>query len=136
MEYPQLDVTITDRPEVLSLISANVEANGLQARVEAFDWSNRAHHEKISAEHWDVVLAADVVYFEEQDPLLYALSAVAKDRPETLVVLAYRTRTPEDLQYLQQRVLSAFRLVDRFSVDAPECGQSEILLLRWRDDEN
>ncbi|KAF4662042.1 hypothetical protein FOZ61_002793 [Perkinsus olseni] len=135
-KYPELDVTVTDRPEVRGLISANIEANGLQghARAEAFDWSNRAHHGKIRAQKWDVVLAADVVYFEEQDPLLYALSAVAEDRPETLVVLAYRTRTPEDLEYLQSRVLSAFRLVDRFSMEAPGCGRSEILSLRWRGD--
>ncbi|KAF4757073.1 hypothetical protein FOZ63_023534 [Perkinsus olseni] len=135
-KYPELDVTVTDRPEVLGLISANIEANGLQghARAEAFDWSNRAHHDKIRAQKWDVVLAADVVYFEEQDPLLYALSAVAEDRPETLVVLAYRTRTPEDLEYLQSRVLSAFRLVDRFSMEAPGCGRSEMLSLRWRGD--
>ncbi|KAF4671536.1 hypothetical protein FOL47_001460 [Perkinsus chesapeaki] len=131
--YPELDVTVTDRPEVLGLISANIKANNLQehASAEGFDWSSKVHHDKIRAQHWDVVLAADVVYFEEQDPLLYALSAVAEDRPDTLVVLAYRTRTPEDLEYLQERVLSAFNVVDRFTMEEPGSGRSEILSLRW-----
>lgn len=51
----------------------------------------------------DFLLAADVIYFEEQDPLVNALQELLS--PETLLLLAYRERTPADRQYLEEVIL-------------------------------
>eukprot|EP00411_Alexandrium_monilatum_P121325 CAMPEP_0175642130 /NCGR_PEP_ID=MMETSP0097-20121207/5108_1 /TAXON_ID=311494 /ORGANISM="Alexandrium monilatum, Strain CCMP3105" /LENGTH=247 /DNA_ID=CAMNT_0016947909 /DNA_START=1 /DNA_END=740 /DNA_ORIENTATION=+ len=103
-------VTLTDRAELVPLLERNLELNGLRdgCRAEALDWT-WASRSPLAAAHraggaLEVLLAADVVYFEEQDPLLDALLALMQPGL-TVLVLAYRERTPMDRSYLNERVL-------------------------------
>ena len=50
-----------------------------------------------------MLLAADVIYFEEQDPLVQALDELMSS--ETLLLLAYKERTVADRQYLEEVIL-------------------------------
>jgi len=70
----------------------------------------------------DLVLAADVVYFEEQDPLIGALIALMKPG-WTKLILAYRERTRADRAYLDERILPKlqFQHFDYSTADKGEC---------------
>lgn len=131
-------VTLTDRDELVPLLRKNIVHNGLTGvcHAEALDWSAASqsplaacNRGKIGA--LDVVLAADVVYFEEQDPLIGAL--VALMAPEhTVLVLAYRERTFADREYLVEGMLPFLTDVRRSDYGTPEHGSTEIYVGRMR----
>jgi len=110
-------VALTDRVELVPLMERNIELNGLSSncRAEPLDWPlawesplSAASRAASGAAPLDVVVAADVVYFEEQDPLIEALSALLV--PEhTVLVLAYRQRTDADRAYPQRQDLADAR---------------------------
>ncbi|CAK9105627.1 unnamed protein product [Durusdinium trenchii] len=70
-------VALTDYAELVPLMERNIALNQLTgtARAVALDWSAAASSEFAGddAAPLDLILAADVVYFEEQDPLVDAL---------------------------------------------------------------
>lgn len=133
-------VAITDRAELVPLIERNIELNdvGGNCRGEALDWVlafesalGAAKRAAAGAEKFDVLLAADVVYFEEQEPLIEALSFLMV--PEhTVLVLAYRERTDADRRYLNERILPSLLDAKRYDYSAGEAGSCEIYIGKRR----
>jgi len=124
-------VTVTDRIELVPLITKNIEVNGLTAncRAQALDWpfacdSSLACINRGDAGPLDIVLAADVVYYEEQDPLMDALVALLAPQ-HTVLVLAYRQRTSADREYLEQRILPRLAY-QKLEHSNPQHGSCEI----------
>mmetsp|Transcript_56284 Transcript_56284/g.163181 ORF Transcript_56284/g.163181 Transcript_56284/m.163181 type:complete len:254 (-) Transcript_56284:82-843(-) len=133
------EVSITDRADLVPLIARNIELNGVapNCRAEALDW-DLAYDSPLAARcreaagraPLDVVLAADVVYFEEQDPLVEALSALLAPR-QTVLVLAYRERTAADRAYVDGVILPKLDYT-RLMYGAPAHGECEIYVGRLR----
>uniref|UniRef100_A0A7S0B7M7 Calmodulin-lysine N-methyltransferase n=1 Tax=Pyrodinium bahamense TaxID=73915 RepID=A0A7S0B7M7_9DINO len=132
-----LSVTLTDRTELVPLLDRNVELNGLSGAcgAQALDWS-WAHRSPLAAAGssavgpLDLLLAADVVYFEEQEPLLDAITALMAPG-RTMLALAYRERTPMDRHYLNERILPRLD-ASRVDYEAPGHGSCEIYVGRLR----
>jgi len=131
---------LTDRLELIPLMDRNIELNEVTGvcSAQALDWpialqSPLSHVKRKAAGETplDIVLAADVVYFEEQDPLMEALKALLA--PEhTLLVLAYRERTKADRAYLDGRILP---MLDYTRTDyTAEQGMTEVYIGRRRKD--
>eukprot|EP00929_Paragymnodinium_shiwhaense_P049150 TRINITY_DN24807_c0_g1_i1.p1 TRINITY_DN24807_c0_g1~~TRINITY_DN24807_c0_g1_i1.p1 ORF type:complete len:251 (+),score=37.20 TRINITY_DN24807_c0_g1_i1:75-827(+) len=124
-------VAITDREDLVPLISQNISLNGLDGvcSAEPLDWPHARTSPLAASKRvegpLDVVLAADVVYFEEQDPLIDAFEALMKPRHTTLV-LAYRERTDADRRYLEDCILPKLHEPTRIDYSWEENGSCEI----------
>lgn len=133
-------VTMTDLVELVPLMRKNIELNGLEGNcfADTLDWtmssdsplsvSNRG---KAGEGPLDVVLGADIVYFEEQEPLMDAIDALMAPR-HTILVLAYKERTGADRAYLNERILPRLEEVTRTDYEAGDVGQCEIYVGRMR----
>lgn len=104
-------VTLTDLVELIPLIDKNIELNGLQSvcAAETLDWMDAGRSPLAASNRGtegplDILLAADVVYVEEQEPLLGAMVALMAPG-HTQLVLAYINRSPADRTYLNTRIL-------------------------------
>ena len=89
------EVLATDwAPDALELVAANAAANGLNVTTALVDW----HDAPTSVQalgHFDVVLAADVLYEERNAaPLLAMLGAVVAEDGEALVADPGRRHAP------------------------------------------
>ncbi|CAJ1442356.1 unnamed protein product [Effrenium voratum] len=128
-------VLLTDYDELVPLLQRNILHNGLSnCHAEAFDWQLAAGSDLATRDGvpLDIILAADVVYFEEQDPLVDALKELMV--PEhTVLVLAYRERTPADRLYVEDVILPNLQAV-RVDFETAEHGSCEIYVGRWRSD--
>ncbi|CAE8706547.1 unnamed protein product, partial [Polarella glacialis] len=126
-------VSLTDYAELVPLLRQNIKLNGLEGNCSALalDWPLAPQSSLAVARRpggpLDVVLAADVVYFEEQDPLVDALEALMAPR-QTVLVLAYRERTSSDRFYLQERILPRLEAPQRIDYGSPEHGSCEIYI--------
>lgn len=130
-------VTITDRMELVPLIKQNIKLNGVEETCQALslDWtlamnSPLATANRGDAAPLDLVLAADVVYFEEQDPLIDALKALMLPG-HTELVLAYRQRTLADRMYLDERILPRLDAPRLVRYETAEHGATEIYIGKW-----
>jgi len=104
-------VALTDLVELVPLMDKNVDLNGLRGvcTCETLDWLDAASSPLAAANRGaqgplDILLAADVVYVEEQEPLLGAMVALMAPG-HTRLVLAYINRSPADRVYLNTRIL-------------------------------
>lgn len=115
-------VSVTDRADLLALAQQNVELNGVGdvVKVQELDWFDVAGSDVLRDE-FDIVIGADIVYWEEQDPLMHCLKDLLK--PSTIFVLAYRNRTELDKQYLDDTILPNFeyRKIDYATPDDVCC---------------
>eukprot|EP00419_Tripos_fusus_P049274 CAMPEP_0172820286 /NCGR_PEP_ID=MMETSP1075-20121228/15160_1 /TAXON_ID=2916 /ORGANISM="Ceratium fusus, Strain PA161109" /LENGTH=228 /DNA_ID=CAMNT_0013660929 /DNA_START=139 /DNA_END=825 /DNA_ORIENTATION=+ len=127
-------VVLTDLVELLPLMNRNLELNGLlnTCRVDVLDWDGAAASpHSVASRHrsgdaaLDILLAADVVYIEEQEPLIEALVALMKPG-HTQLVLAYKNRNPGDRRYLQERILPRLDGVRFAEFSTPEDGRTEL----------
>lgn len=122
------DVCITDYDDIVPLIEKNIALNAPYAGVmtaKVLDWSN-AEVSELANVPWDFVLAADVVYAEEQEPLLDAIRCVCHD--ETKFILAYRERSYADRQYLEERILVAFVSVIKENIAFDDDNKCEVYI--------
>lgn len=132
-------MVVTDRSELVPLLERNIQLNDLSdnCTAEALDWSVVESSTLFSAAGQgsatplDVILAADVIYYEEQDPLAQALQALMTPG-HTELVLAYRERTPADRGYLQDRLLPRLDNARRVDFAAGVNGNCEIYIGRLR----
>jgi predicted nicotinamide N-methyase len=93
------DVVVTDLPEMIPLLSANIGANSLNARAQALPlrWGD-AYDLDAALEHgpFDMVIGSDILYAPERfDELLDTV--VALTAPGAVVALAYPRRFTEGL---------------------------------------
>jgi len=137
-------VRITDLPELVDLMKKNIELNFPDLRrkedgktikfiedaidlrdidseiwADSLDWGScyvRKDQDEIpDDEKFEIILGADIVYVEEQDPLIQALEAYLT-RPETskdtsyqpVLILGYRERSFADREYLNERIIPRF----------------------------
>lgn len=107
------EVAITDMSQIVPLISRNIELNSVQATCSAkpLEWSAAedsplaaARRKATGLKPLNIVLAADVLYVEEQEPLVSAVEALLEPK-DTIFILAYTQRTIADRAYLEQRIL-------------------------------
>mmetsp|Transcript_73330 Transcript_73330/g.132043 ORF Transcript_73330/g.132043 Transcript_73330/m.132043 type:complete len:217 (+) Transcript_73330:96-746(+) len=131
-------VVLTDLIELLPLMDKNLLLNDLcsNCHSETLDWlaaesSALAFANRQAEGPLDILLAADVVYVEEQEPLMGALLALMAPGHTTLV-LAYKNRNAGDREYLNSRILP--RLVDvKFAeFSTPEDGLTEIYVGKFK----
>mmetsp|Transcript_20705 Transcript_20705/g.57827 ORF Transcript_20705/g.57827 Transcript_20705/m.57827 type:complete len:254 (+) Transcript_20705:96-857(+) len=130
------EVVLTDMAPVVGLMQRNIALNGLGAscRAEVLDWESPWSSPAVgSSPPFDVVLAADVLYFEAQDPFVEALEALLTPG-HTELVLAYRERTPADRSFLEGSVLARLEGVRYVECRgaADERGGCEIYVGRLR----
>merc|ERR1719247_1623646 len=85
------DVVVTDLPEMIPLLSANIRANSLSARAQAMPlhWGD-AYDVEAALEHgpFDMVIGTDILYAPERFDLLLD-TIVALTAPGAVVALAY-----------------------------------------------
>jgi predicted nicotinamide N-methyase len=106
------EMVLTDREELRPVVAKNVELNDLSgvARFEKFDWSDPVDAKRISQlPSFDFVIASEVIYAEEQEPLVHALAAVAGNAK---IFIQYTNRTEADGEYLSDRLGKVVRLVE------------------------
>jgi len=110
-------VTATDREELRELVEFNAKVNDCgNLKFAAFDWEEPENFKVPSV---DLIIAADVIYYEEQDPLLNALRyCLARSSAE--VVIAYRQRTELDRVFLESVILPQFQVTMRKLDDGVE----------------
>jgi len=80
---------ITDNePEVVQLMRRNIQANGLEAAVSAhvLDWSDASTF--LLKRHFDLIVAADVLYDGDGTALAHAVEAHMAERPQTVAYVA------------------------------------------------
>eukprot|EP00929_Paragymnodinium_shiwhaense_P006785 TRINITY_DN110744_c0_g1_i1.p1 TRINITY_DN110744_c0_g1~~TRINITY_DN110744_c0_g1_i1.p1 ORF type:complete len:277 (-),score=54.84 TRINITY_DN110744_c0_g1_i1:8-838(-) len=132
-------VTLTDLVELVPLMEKNIRLNALDASCSAdtLDWL-KADKSSLAAANCrdtdgplDIVLAADVVYVEEQEPLMGALLALMEPM-HTWLVLAYLNRNPGDREYLNTRILPRLDSVRSAVYSTAEDGATEIYVGRLR----
>jgi len=131
-------VVLTDLVELLPLMVNNIAHNFVEGtcRAETLDWltanvSPLAAVNREAEGPLDVVLAADVVYVEEQEPLMGALLALMAPG-HTQLVLAYKNRNPGDREYLNSRILPRMEEVREMKYSTPEDGMTELFICRLR----
>ncbi len=100
-----------NRSDLLALAQQNVDSNGVGAvaKVAELDWfspESSVIKNSSTALSFDLIIGADIVYWEEQDPLMHCLKELMT--PSTTFVLAYRNRTELDRQYLDDVILPHF----------------------------
>ena len=98
-------VQASDRKEMRDLVECNGKKNNSNVIFKEFDW---CEPENAKLDLFDVVLAADVLYFEEQDPFLHALRFCLARNPKSVAVIAYRERTDFDRMFLNETLLPEF----------------------------
>lgn len=130
-------VHISDRGDLVPLIERNIELNHLSKNCHAcdLDWlqasqSPLAFRNRKDAGPLDIVIAADVVYFEEQEPLLGALLEVVAPN-KTVLVLAYRERTCADRDYLENTILPLLS-AERFDLSSEDHGACEVYVGKFK----
>lgn len=113
-----LQVILTDRESVAHVASANISANDLKcsAEFETLDWGDKYQLDAFRIRHprIDFIIGTEIVYAEEQEPLLNALSAVCESNPDgskPILILSYTNRSEGDEQYLSS-------VLERFTVRA------------------
>jgi predicted nicotinamide N-methyase len=93
------EVFVTDLPEMLPLLAANIGANSLAARAQAMPlrWGNEYDLEAALARGpFDMIIGTDILYAPERfDDLLATL--VELTAPGAVVMLAYPRRFTEGL---------------------------------------
>ena len=104
---------LTDRSCVRPVVEKGISENGIEniARFAEFDWGDPDDLAKYNQKTFDVVIGSELVYAEEQEPLINALGAVCG--ASSLLILSYRERSEGDSTYFSERILSRFRLVNR-----------------------
>ena len=106
---------LTDREILWSPVSAAIHANGLQGTCEfnTFDWGDGEDLEKFKNRIDFDIVAAEIIYVEEQEPLINALDAVLSQRSDLsfpTLILYYKTRSDEDYKYFTEEILARFTL--------------------------
>jgi hypothetical protein len=113
-------VVMTDRESLQYVIEKEIVDNGLAqiAEFKSFDWGNIDHLHEFGIhreQHIDIVIGTELVYAEEQEPLLNALRAVSmknKNGSKPIIILSYMTRSDEDEKYMDS-ILREFSLVKK-----------------------
>lgn len=103
-------VQASDRDELKALVEANATGNDCKLLFKAFDWTEP---ENASLASFDLVIAADVLYFEEQDPFLHALRFCMHGNANREAVIAYRERTSLDRTFLEETILPVFKVTKK-----------------------
>eukprot|EP00928_Gymnodinium_smaydae_P082043 TRINITY_DN65476_c0_g1_i1.p1 TRINITY_DN65476_c0_g1~~TRINITY_DN65476_c0_g1_i1.p1 ORF type:complete len:265 (+),score=42.80 TRINITY_DN65476_c0_g1_i1:77-871(+) len=132
-------VVLTDLIELVPLMDRNIELNSMEAvvRSETLDWLKAsesplaAKNRAANAPPLDLLVAADVVYVEEQEPLMGAMLALMEPG-HTELVLAYKNRNPGDREYLNSRILARLENVRFSEYCTPEDGRTELYVGRLR----
>ncbi|KAK5171446.1 Protein-lysine N-methyltransferase efm6 [Saxophila tyrrhenica] len=96
---PTTPVCITDQKPMLALMQQNTALNNLQDKVVPAVYNWGADSLVPVAEHPDVVLAADCVYFEPAFPLLLE-SLEALIGPNTVCYFCYKKRRRADQRFI------------------------------------
>ena len=112
-----LEVVLTDRESARMGVEASIVANNTQkiCRFEPFDWGSGKDLKAYSTEVFDYIIGSEIVYAEEQDPLVNALLAVTCASPATRIILSYRNRSESDEEYFNSKILVHFQIEKRVS---------------------
>jgi len=110
-------VTATDRPGLRDLVEHNALKNSCDLTFKEFDWSETENAELGKA---DLIIAADVIYYEEQDPFLQGLRFCFKQTGATEAVLAYKERSELDRQFLDDTILPEYSITKKVLIDNTE----------------
>ncbi len=110
-------VVVTDRESARTTVEASIAANNEQDRCQfdTFDWGSSDNLEKFSALSFDYVIGSEIVYAEEQAPLINALLAVTQASPKTRIILSYRNRSEQDENYFNVEILKNFKIDEKIS---------------------
>jgi len=120
-------IVLTDRSSLQTVVERSIVENQVNhvCQFESFDWGNKDHLQGMENREFDYVLGSELVYAEEQEPLLNALLAVtARNQDSCRIIIYYRPRSDLDQNYLNQRVLKYFEIDFRVG--------EEILVLKRR----
>ena len=122
-------VSATDRDDLHAAVERNIQINRLNGtvRFHALDWAE-PESSGLRSNDFDIVIAADVIYYEEQDPLLLALRWLLRGG-NNFAVIAYRERSELDRDYLENVVLIEFECFKRSTYDR-EGEACELLWMR------
>lgn len=110
-------VVLTDRESARVAVEGSIAANQQQDRCvfESFDWGSCDDLEKFSTRKFDFVIGSEIVYAEEQAPLINALLAVTNASSTTRLILSYRNRSEEDENYFNSEILKNFKIEEKIS---------------------
>ena len=101
-----LKVVATDRAELRDLVETNAATNHCtDLQFKEFDWLET---EQADLGQADMIIAADVIYYEEQEPFLQALRHSFETTGAKEAVVAYRERTELDRCFLNSVILPEF----------------------------
>ncbi|KIW91435.1 uncharacterized protein Z519_08331 [Cladophialophora bantiana CBS 173.52] len=124
-------IFITDQMPMLALMGKNIALNRLEDKVvaEIYDWGTSPPSSILSpggAQHPDIVLAADCVYFEPAFPLLLqTLSDLIG--PETTCYFCFKKRRKADMRFIRD-MMRKFH-VECVEYDGKEADQREGIFL-------
>ena len=94
-------VFVSDRVELGPIFGVN--KNRLQLKVceyKELDWLE--YKDEDVPDDCDLIIGADIVYFEEQDALIGILDRLLKNNKERVFVLAYKERTDLDRAFVNE----------------------------------
>ena len=103
-----LQVHVSDRPELCDIFTLNKKHLQSRAEFVSVDWLELERDQCKLPVDLDLILGADIVYFEEQDALIGLLDKLLLPYPQRIFVLAYRERTALDRNFLNQSLVGRY----------------------------
>jgi len=112
------EVVLSDRGSAKTSVEASIASNNQQnvCRFETFDWGSTTDLKSFSSTTFDYIIGSEIVYAEEQAPLINALLAVTSTASfHTRIILSYRNRSEADENYFNSEILKYFKIEEKFS---------------------
>ena len=112
------EIVLTDRASSRKTVEASIGLNDVSTicRFESFDWGNERDLKSFSSQYFDYVIGSEIVYAEEQAPLVNALMAVTESAPDTTrVILSYTNRSGSDAEYFESEIMKKFKIDEKIS---------------------
>ena len=113
-------VHVSDRADLQPVYDQNRKVlNSSKTEWLSLDWTEIERFDEIP--QCDVVLGADIVYFEEQDALVAVLDRLlgGSGGASTVFILAYRERTDLDRAFLNEVLLGRYRCERKLVLEEP-----------------
>jgi len=111
------EVVLSDRGSARTSVEASIASNNQQnvCRFETFDWGSSTDLKTFSSTTFDYIIGSEIVYAEEQAPLINALLAVSSSASHPRIILSYRNRSEADESYFNSEILKYFKIEEKIS---------------------